>query len=108
MLRWRKYNDEVRRLDRQNSGDRYHPGNHRHVFDRVRTGSNDTLKGVYMKALSIQQPFAWLIVNGYKDIENRTWNTNYKGFVLIHAGKQVDGTFFADDGKTLWLPRAEN
>ncbi len=61
-----------------------------------------------MKALSIQQPFAWLIVNGYKDIENRTWNTSYKGFVLIHAGKQVDGTFFADDGKTLWLPRAEN
>jgi hypothetical protein len=26
-----------------------------------------------MSALTIRQPYAWLIVNGYKDIENRTW-----------------------------------
>lgn len=26
-----------------------------------------------MKALSIRQPWAWLIANGHKDIENRTW-----------------------------------
>ena len=26
-----------------------------------------------MKALSIKQPWAWLIVNGYKNVENRTW-----------------------------------
>ncbi|WES88803.1 ASCH domain-containing protein [Dickeya fangzhongdai] len=38
-----------------------------------------------MKALSIRQPWAWLIVNGYKDIENRTWHTKYRGQVLIHA-----------------------
>lgn len=38
-----------------------------------------------MKALSIRQPWAWLIVNGYKDIENRSWNTKYRGQVLIHA-----------------------
>lgn len=38
-----------------------------------------------MKAISIRQPWAWLIVNGYKDIENRTWNTKYRGQVLIHA-----------------------
>jgi hypothetical protein len=61
-----------------------------------------------MKALSIQQPWAWLIVNGIKDVENRNWKTNYKGFVLIHAGKQVDGRFFANDGKTLSLPYAEH
>ena len=40
-----------------------------------------------MKAISIRQPWAWLIVNGYKDIENRTWNTKYRGMVLIHASK---------------------
>jgi len=40
-----------------------------------------------MKALSIRQPWAWLIVNGYKDIENRTWPTKYRGPVLIHAAK---------------------
>jgi len=41
-------------------------------------------------ALSIKQPWAWLIANGFKDIENRTWPTNYRGPVLIHAGKSVD------------------
>ena len=38
-----------------------------------------------MKALSIRQPWAWLIVNGYKDVENRSWRTKYRGQVLIHA-----------------------
>lgn len=40
-----------------------------------------------MKALSIRQPWAWLIVNGFKDIENRSWHTKYRGPVLIHASK---------------------
>lgn len=40
-----------------------------------------------MKALSIRQPWAWLIVNGFKDIENRSWNTKYRGPLLIHAAK---------------------
>jgi len=39
-----------------------------------------------MKALSIRQPWAWLIVNGHKDIENRTWATKFRGEVLVHAG----------------------
>ena len=43
-----------------------------------------------MKALSIMQPWAWLIVNGWKDLENRTWQTNYRGPLLIHASKQYD------------------
>lgn len=40
-----------------------------------------------MKALSVRQPWAWLIVNGYKDIENRNWATGVRGTVLIHASK---------------------
>lgn len=40
-----------------------------------------------MTALSIRQPWAWLIANGYKDVENRKWRTNFRGPVLIHAGK---------------------
>ncbi len=39
-----------------------------------------------MKAISIRQPWAWLVVNGQKDIENRTWATKYRGKVLVHAG----------------------
>lgn len=40
-----------------------------------------------MIALSIRQPWAWLIVNGFKAVENRTWATNYRGDFLIHTGK---------------------
>lgn len=39
-----------------------------------------------MIALSIRQPWAWLIVNGFKNVENRTWPTNYRGDFLVHAG----------------------
>jgi hypothetical protein len=43
-----------------------------------------------MKALSIKQPWAWLIVNGFKDIENRDWRhqPKFRGRFLIHAGKR--------------------
>ena len=40
-----------------------------------------------MIALSIRQPWAWLIVNGHKDIENRGWATARSGRILVHAGK---------------------
>lgn len=43
-----------------------------------------------MKALSIRQPWAWLIVNGHKPVENRTWATNHRGDLLIHAGQVFD------------------
>lgn len=42
-----------------------------------------------MKVLSIRQPYAWLIFNGGKSIENRSWATNYTGPLLIHAGKAL-------------------
>lgn len=38
-----------------------------------------------MKAITEKQPWASLIVEGIKDIENRTWPTKYRGKVLIHA-----------------------
>ena len=41
-------------------------------------------------ALSIRQPWAWLIVNGFKDVENRTWGTQHRGPLLIHASMTFD------------------
>src|SRR5579863_3263753 len=41
-----------------------------------------------MKALSIQQPWAYCITNGTKRVENRTWCGHYRGLLLIHAGKR--------------------
>lgn len=38
-----------------------------------------------MRVIVIRQPWAWLIVNGFKDIENRSWSTHYRGPLLIQA-----------------------
>lgn len=56
-----------------------------------------------MKALSIKQPWAWLICAGYKDIENRDWARHmpplysWRGYaknvpmrIYVHAGKKFD------------------
>ncbi|GHT65427.1 hypothetical protein FACS1894110_07270 [Spirochaetia bacterium] len=38
-----------------------------------------------MKTLSIRQPYATLVCRGIKTVENRTWDTKYRGKLLIHA-----------------------
>lgn len=42
-----------------------------------------------MKVLSIRQPWASLIVLGVKRFEIRTWSTEYRGPLLIHASSSV-------------------
>lgn len=43
-----------------------------------------------MKVITIKQPWATLIAEGYKEYEFRTWKTKYRGEILIHAGKGID------------------
>ena len=43
-----------------------------------------------MKALTVKQPWAALIINGYKKYEFRSWKTNYRGKILIHAGLSLE------------------
>ena len=43
-----------------------------------------------MKVLTIKQPWATLIMQGDKRFEFRSWQTKYRGELLIHAGKSVD------------------
>ena len=43
-----------------------------------------------MKVLTIKQPYASLIANGYKKYEFRSWKTKYRGELYIHAGKGLD------------------
>ena len=38
-----------------------------------------------MKCLSLRQPWAWAVIHGGKDIENRHWATHYRGPILIDA-----------------------
>jgi hypothetical protein len=49
-----------------------------------------------MKALSIRQPWAWLIIHGGKDIENRTWHTKLRGRFLVHASKGMTRAEYVD------------
>ncbi len=49
-----------------------------------------------MKALSIRQPWAWLIIHAGKDIENRDWATKVRGLVLVHAAKGMTRDEYAD------------
>ena len=44
-----------------------------------------------MKTITIKQPWASLICQGIKDIENRTWPTKYRGRVLVHAAAKSWG-----------------
>jgi hypothetical protein len=43
-----------------------------------------------MRVLTVHQPWAGLLVDGIKDVENRGWKTNYRGPLLIHAGAATD------------------
>jgi len=43
-----------------------------------------------VRAISIRQPWAELIVRGEKDVENRSWRTRHRGPLLIHAGIVAD------------------
>lgn len=60
-----------------------------------------------MKALSIMQPWASMIVLGYKPVENRSWNTTHRGPTLIHAGKSFDAagwTWIVENARRLDVP----
>ena len=52
-----------------------------------------------MKALTIRQPWAWAIAAGHKRVENRTWTTTYRGYLMIHAAR----TFGPDERDDAWL-----
>jgi len=45
-----------------------------------------------VRAITVRQPWAWAIVHGGKDVENRTRNIAgaYRGPVAIHAGREID------------------
>lgn len=43
-----------------------------------------------MKVLTLKQPWATLVAEGVKKYEFRSWKTNYRGKILIHAGTGID------------------
>lgn len=63
-----------------------------------------------MKAISIKQPWASLIVHGIKDIENRTWKTNFRGRVYIHASAKIAfvGSYRENLPHRFWIDLSES
>lgn len=55
-----------------------------------------------MKALSMTQPWASLVAIGEKRVETRSWNTNYRGKIAIHAAKN-----FPREARRLCFSNAE-
>lgn len=49
-----------------------------------------------MKALTVRQPWASLIMTGVKDVENRTWKTTHRGLLVVHSGSAIDRSERAD------------
>lgn len=44
-----------------------------------------------MKALTLTQPWATLVITGRKRFETRGWRTGYRGQIAIHAAKGMPG-----------------
>lgn len=62
-----------------------------------------------MKALTILQPWASLIACGAKKIETRSWKTNFRGPIAIHAAKQLKSEFLNIAGhEPFYTPLHEN
>lgn len=55
-----------------------------------------------MKCLSVKNPWGYLICAGVKDVENRTWETDYRGRLYIHSsGELAWHCYFPEYKKTL-------
>jgi hypothetical protein len=50
-----------------------------------------------MKALSLLQPWASLVIMGAKTIETRSWQTTYRGELLIHASSGKSGALIPQE-----------
>lgn len=74
-----------------------------------------------MKILTVKGPWAWLLVKGHKDVENRSRNTKYRGQLFIHCAASCTSDYYAEvvdyiktnnllgkNGKPIVLPTYEH
>jgi hypothetical protein len=48
------------------------------------------------KIIAVRQPWAWLLVKGFKPVENRSWRTEHRGRLYILASKKNSKQFSID------------
>ena len=61
-----------------------------------------------MKVLSLTEPYATLIKNGMKTIETRSWKTNYRGKLYIHASSTKIPKEYKDNKELMSLVDINN
>jgi hypothetical protein len=67
-----------------------------------------------LKAITVKPVWAWAIIYAGKNIENRSWRTNIRGLIAIHASKNLTRREYEESKKLLprrWrneLPAYEN
>lgn len=61
-----------------------------------------------MKVLSLIEPIATLIKNGVKTIETRSWKTNYRGKLFIHASSTKIPKSYKENKKLMALVDTKN
>lgn len=64
----------------------------------------DRIEAGEIKALSILQPYPHHIFHDGKDVENRDWPTNGRGWFIVHAGKSTR-ELDKEDEREMTLPR---
>jgi len=47
-----------------------------------------------MQAILVRPPWAWAILHANKDVENRTWKTNMRGLIAIHASQTMNRSYY--------------
>jgi hypothetical protein len=57
-------------------------------LEKIENSLCNTIEMDGQRVLSVKNPWAYMIMFMGKDIENRTWHTNYRGRILIHASKK--------------------
>lgn len=59
-----------------------------------------------MKALSLWQPWATLMAYDLKKVETRSWETKYRGLIIIHAAKKIVKPTDGDISTQPWIREA--
>ncbi len=91
--------DNNRLVVKLDDGNIYRPtAEHCEIITRVE--DKDVIS---LKALSIKNPYAFLIAAGIKDIENRSQPTKHRGKIFIHATAKAAGTIY----EILTLPQLD-
>ena len=60
------------------------------IADAAHSGPYLAMATGESRVLTVRQPWAWAIIQGGKDVENRSWPTKHRGPLLIHAGSAFE------------------